>query len=65
MDRRSVFFTGAAIVSAVMIPLAPSDLRWVPAVLALTYVILTLLSLADYLSRTHDERKSELSQTDR
>jgi hypothetical protein len=59
MDRRAVFFTGAAGVSAAMIPLAPANLRWVPSWIALAYVVLAVLSILDYLSRTHDDRRSE------
>ena len=38
MDRRSLFFAGAAIVSALLIPVTESEQRWVPIVLAVVYV---------------------------
>jgi hypothetical protein len=59
MDRRALFFTGSAAVSALMIPLAPNDLRWVPAWLAIGYVALALLSMLDFLSRTHEDRRAD------
>jgi hypothetical protein len=59
MDRRSIFFVVAAAVCAVMIPLAPADLRWVPSWLAIAYVVLAFLSVLDHLSSTHEDRRSE------
>jgi predicted Na+-dependent transporter len=50
-DRRSVFFLVAAVVAALMAPLSEPDLRWVPEVLAVTYVILAILSFLDFESR--------------
>jgi hypothetical protein len=66
MDRRSVFFLVAAVVCWVLIVPAPPDLRWVPAWLGVTYVVLALLSLADHLSYRFSGRKhapDEVSQT--
>jgi hypothetical protein len=51
IDRRSLFFAGAAVVCVVLIPLSNGDLRWVPIVLAVTYAVLTLLSFLDWKSR--------------
>lgn len=50
-DRRSLFFVGAAVVSAALIPLSEPDLRWVPLVVAITYVVLAVLSFLDWRSR--------------
>jgi hypothetical protein len=66
MDRRSIFFTAAGGICALMIPLAPADLRWVPAWLALAYVVLAFLSVLDHLSSTHEDRRSKrLNRSDR
>jgi hypothetical protein len=51
MDRRSWFFLGATLVILLTIPVAPSDLRWVPAWLAVVYAVLTLVCVADHRSR--------------
>ena len=50
-DRRSVFFLGAAVAAALMVPLSEHDLRWVPEVVAVTYVVLAVLSFLDFESR--------------
>jgi len=50
-DKRSIFFLGAAVLAAGMVPLSESDLRWVPEAVAVTYVVLALLSFLDYESR--------------
>ena len=51
MDRRAVFFLGAAIVCAVLIPITGSEQRWVPISLSIVYVLLSLASWADARSR--------------
>lgn len=51
MDRRALFFLGAAVVCAVLILPSDPGLRWVPMVLALTYLVLAALSFLDYRSR--------------
>ena len=51
MDRRSLFFAGAAIVSALLIPVTESAQRWVPIVLAVVYVLLAVASWADHRTR--------------
>ena len=51
MDRRAVFFAGAAVACGALTPAADSDLRWVPATMAITYAVLALASLADWWSR--------------
>ena len=51
MDRRAVFFVGAAIVCALLYPVTEQEHRWVPASLAVVYVLLALGSWADRRSR--------------
>ena len=51
MDRRAVFFILSAVVCFVLIAPTPEDLRWVPTWLGVTYIVLALLSFADYLSQ--------------
>ena len=56
MDRRSLFFAGAAIVSALLIPVTESAQRWVPIVLAVVYVLLAVASWADHRTRAAGRR---------
>jgi hypothetical protein len=51
MDRRALFFVGAAIVCALLIPVTEQEDRWVPASVAVVYVLLALGSWADRRSR--------------
>jgi hypothetical protein len=51
MDRRALFFLGAAAVCAALVLPSDPDLRWVPTVLAITYLVLAALSFLDYRSR--------------
>jgi hypothetical protein len=48
MDRRALFFLGAAAVSAALIAEIEADLRWVPTALAVVYVLLALASYLDW-----------------
>lgn len=50
MDRRALFFLGAAALCAALIAETDSALRWVPTALALTYVVLALASYLDWRS---------------
>ena len=50
MDRRAIFFLGAAAIVAVLIPETDAELRWVPTVLAALYVTLAALSYFDWRS---------------
>jgi hypothetical protein len=54
MDRRAIFFLGAAVVCAVLIPLTGSEERWVPIALAVVYFLLSVASWAD----THSRRRN-------
>ncbi len=51
MDRRALFFLGAAIVCAVLVPVTEAEHRWVPIALAIVYALLALASWADTRSR--------------
>jgi uncharacterized membrane protein YdbT with pleckstrin-like domain len=50
MDRRAFFFLVAAALAAVLIPATTSELRYVPVIVAVTYVVLSLLSYLDWRS---------------
>ena len=50
MDRRAIFFLGAAAISAALIPETDSALRYVPTLLAALYVALALASYLDWRS---------------
>jgi hypothetical protein len=47
MDRRALFFLVAALACGFLVPLTDPPLRWVPAVLFVTYVLLALASYLD------------------
>ena len=51
IDRRALFFLGAAVVCAILIPVAESEQRWVPISLSIVYVLLALASWADNRGR--------------
>jgi hypothetical protein len=61
-DKRSVFFVLSAVVAALMIPLSDADLRWVPEVVAVTYVVLAVLSFLDYESRRRGSLRRAATQ---
>ena len=48
MDRRAVFFAGAAILAAAMVPATTESLRYVPVIVAVTYVLLAVASYLDW-----------------
>ena len=50
-DRRALLFLGAAAIALVLIPASDPKLAWVPAVVAVTYVVLAVLSALDALGR--------------
>jgi hypothetical protein len=54
MDRRAVFFLGAAIVCALLIPVTEGEDGWVPVALSIVYALLSLASWAD----THSRRRT-------
>ena len=51
MDRRALFFIGAAAVCALLIPVTEGEHRWVPIALAVIYVLLALASYFDARSK--------------
>ena len=51
MDRRAIFFLGAAIACIALVPLTPSNLRYVGVWLCLVYTFLAALSFFDDRSR--------------
>ena len=52
MDQRAIFFLGAALVCALLIPVTDGEHRWVPIALSVVYVLLAVASWADRRSRT-------------
>ena len=52
MDRRAIFFAGAAVVCAILVPVTEKQQRWVPAVLVIVYLGLAVASWADKRTRT-------------
>jgi hypothetical protein len=50
VDRRAIFFLGAAGLCAAIIAETEAELRWVPMWLAGTYVVLALASYLDWRS---------------
>ena len=48
MDRRALFFLAAGFLAALLIPATPSDLRWVPEVVAVAYLVLAGASYLDW-----------------
>ncbi len=49
-DRRAILFLIFAAICFALIPLAPTDLRWVGELLTATYLVLALLSWVDNVS---------------
>jgi hypothetical protein len=50
MSRRVVFFAGAALLCALLVPVSPADLRWVPITVSAVYVVIAALTgLEDWL----------------
>ena len=52
MDRRAIFFAGAAMIAAVLVPVITEPLRYVPTAVAVAYGVLALASFLDW--RTHN-----------
>lgn len=51
MDRRALFFIGAAVACVALVPVTPSNLRYVGIWLSLVYAFLAALSFFDDRSR--------------
>jgi hypothetical protein len=56
-DRRTVFFFLAAIVSVLMVPVAPADFRNVCWIVAAVYVVLSAAMALDTWSRNRKLRR--------
>ena len=57
MDRRAVFFLGAAVISFVLVPLTPAGYGYVGAILGSAYVVLAFLSWFDHRSAHGGDRR--------
>jgi hypothetical protein len=51
MDRRAIFFAGAALLCAVLIPVTPEEFHYVPVWLIALLVVLAVVSFLDDRSR--------------
>ena len=51
MDRRAMFFVGAAVLCALLIPVTPEQFHYVPVVLIVLLLVLAVLSFLDDRSR--------------
>ncbi len=56
MDRRAIFFLGAAVLCLIALVITPDELRWVGISLVVLYTVLALASHLDYRSRTRERR---------
>ena len=63
MDKRVLFFVGAAAVSVVLVPVAPDKFRNVCWVVAIAYVVLAIASALDSWSRNNTVRRPHPSFT--
>lgn len=60
MDRRAIFFFGAALAAALLAPVTEAEHQWVPIAVAVTYVVLGIASWADRSSRQRPRPGSDL-----
>lgn len=56
LDRRVPFFAIVAVVCFALVPLADPKLRHVPIITGITYCVLAVLFLLDWISRRADRR---------
>jgi len=56
VDRRAVFFLFSAVLSLVLLPLCPPDLRYVGWTLAVVFLVLATASWAEFRSRHRRHR---------
>jgi hypothetical protein len=56
MDRRAAFFLGAALISALLIPVTEAAQRWVPTALSVVYLLLAIASWADRRTKQRGRR---------
>ena len=57
VDRRAVFFVLSALLSIVLLPLCPPELRWVGWSLGVAFVVLATASWADHRTRIREPRR--------
>jgi hypothetical protein len=55
MDRRALFFVGAAIVCVLLIAPTDAHLRWVPTSMSIAYAVLAAWSYLDFRQRQRTE----------
>jgi hypothetical protein len=58
MDRRALFFLGAAVVVGLLIAVTDREIRWVPIGLAALYLVLALASYLDHRSRQSPTKRT-------
>ena len=63
-DKRVPFFLGSALLCALLVPLSDTDLRWVPVVTGVTYLVLALLVAVDSASRRRSRRRRGADTSD-
>ena len=51
MDRRALFFLGAAVTCLLLIRAAPAEFSWLPMVMAIVYALMAGASYLDARSR--------------
>lgn len=51
VDRRAIFFALSAVVCGLLVPVCPTEYRWVGGVLVVGYVLLALASWLDHRTR--------------
>jgi hypothetical protein len=51
MDQRALFFIVAACAAALIVPVIDDDLRYVPEIVAVVYVILSVASYLDWRTK--------------
>jgi len=59
LDRRVPFFAVVAVVCFALVPAAEPKLRYVPTAVGITYVVLSVLFLLDWLSRRAEARQAD------
>jgi hypothetical protein len=64
MDRRALFFLGAAFVCALLIAPTDAHLRWVPITMSIAYAFLAVMSYFDFRERRTGEDDPDADPTD-
>jgi hypothetical protein len=62
MDRRGVFFLIAAVLGAVLTPVADPEHRWVAIAVTVTYVVFAVASFLDARSRKRIQPRTSSHQ---